>query len=106
MGEGGRMVTAGSRRGPMAENTAATRAADAEHIEDEVVRLLAQVLYLEPEAIDRESSFTEIGLDSILVVEYAGMLEVQLGVRLPANEVYDLRTPRNLAQRLAAGSAG
>jgi acyl carrier protein len=85
----------------MAENVAATQAADPEHLEGEVVRLLAQILYVEPETVAHDASFPDLGLDSILVVEFCALIEEELGVKVSATEVYKLATPRNVARHLA-----
>jgi len=85
----------------MTENAAATQAADPEHIEDEVVRLLAQILYIEPETVDHDASFPDLGLDSILVVEFCALLEEELGVTVSATQVYKLGTPHNVARHLS-----
>jgi acyl carrier protein len=85
----------------MTENAAATQAADPEHLEGEVVRLLAQILYVEPESVDHDGSFPDLGLDSILVVEFCALLEDELGVKVSATQVYKLATPRNVARHLS-----
>lgn len=88
----------------MAENTAPSQAADPVHVEDEIVRMLAQILYTEPEAVDRQALFTDLGLDSILAVEFCALLENEMGITVPAATVYNLRTPHDFAHHLAVSS--
>jgi acyl carrier protein len=87
----------------MADNTAPTTAAGSARVEDieaEIIRLVAQTLYVEPDTIGPDSLFTELGLDSILVVEFCALLAEEMEVSISASTVYNLRTPRNVARHL------
>jgi acyl transferase domain-containing protein/thioesterase domain-containing protein/SAM-dependent methyltransferase len=64
--------------------------------------LVAETLYLSPDAIDVDQPFTDMGLDSILVVELARRIEREFGVALRATRLYDQPTPRRLGNALAA----
>ncbi|MCT2583117.1 acyl carrier protein [Actinophytocola gossypii] len=70
----------------------------------EAIRLLAEVLYVEPERVDLDSNFPELGLDSILAVEYVAQLKASVGYTATIAELYDLGTPRALLDRLGASS--
>lgn len=67
----------------------------------EAIRLLADVLYVEPEAVDLDTGFPELGLDSILAIELVAQLKASFGFEASINELYDLGTPRALVQKLA-----
>jgi acyl carrier protein len=68
----------------------------------EAVRLLADVLYVEPEAVDLDTGFPELGLDSILAIELVAQLKASFGFEASIGELYELGTPRALVARLAA----
>ena len=70
-----------------------------------VARVLADILYVEPSAIGPDDLLTELGLDSILVVDFCAALTEQTGTRVTAATVYELGTPRRVAQHLAASRA-
>jgi acyl carrier protein len=70
-----------------------------------VARVLADILYLEPSAIGPDDLLTELGLDSILVVDFCAALTEQTGTRVTAATVYELGTPGRVAQHLAAARA-
>ncbi|AJQ95102.1 SDR family NAD(P)-dependent oxidoreductase [Gynuella sunshinyii] len=53
---------------------------------------LAAALYMEPQDIDPDVPFTELGLDSIIGVEWVSELNRRLGVRITATKVYDYPT--------------
>ncbi|QUH03651.1 acyl carrier protein [Saccharopolyspora erythraea] len=64
--------------------------------------LLGEVLYVEAGKIDLDAGFTELGLDSILAVEYVSMLKSELGVEQTVAALYELGTPRALFAGIAA----
>ena len=70
----------------------------------EAIRLLADVLYVEPEAVDLDIGFPELGLDSILAIELVAQLKASFGFDASIAELYDLGTPRALVARLAAAA--
>jgi len=66
----------------------------------EAIRLLPDVLYVEPDAVDLDTGFPELGLDSILAIEYVAQLKASFGFEYSITELYDLGTPRALVARL------
>jgi len=70
-----------------------------------VKEILAQVLFLDVARIDENKPFIELGLDSILVVEFVKKLNDTFRANLQATKVYDYSTVRRLAGFLG-GLAG
>jgi acyl carrier protein len=66
-------------------------------LEEELIRSLAQTLYMEESTIDREKPFVEMGLDSVVSVEWIQSLNKQYASNLKASSVYDYPTIRQLA---------
>ena len=66
------------------------------------IELLADVLYLPVEQVDPAATFENLGLDSILAVEYLAVLRDELGVDTDLTTVYDSRTPAAFLERLTA----
>jgi acyl carrier protein len=85
----------------MAEQSTTTQAAQLRYIEDLVVEMLASILYVEPAAVDLDVPVLDLGLDSILVVEFCALVEKRLGASLPASTVHRLATGRKVAAHLA-----
>ncbi|GII80012.1 hypothetical protein Sru01_49940 [Sphaerisporangium rufum] len=71
-----------------------------EPVEPVVMRLLAEILYVEPETLSLDTGFADLGLDSILAVEYLAQLKRELGATETVESLLDLGTPRALAERL------
>ena len=63
--------------------------------------LLAEALYLDDSAIDEDSSFVDLGLDSILAVELVKRLNDDLQLSLKATRLYDYANIRSLGDYLA-----
>jgi acyl carrier protein len=70
-------------------------------IEDTVIGLLSKVLYVDSQDIDQDQPLTEAGLDSILAVEFVGMVQAELGLSLTVATLYEHETPRKLASFVA-----
>jgi polyketide synthase PksN len=70
-------------------------------LEKELVRSLAEVLDMEEGLINMEKPFIEIGLDSIIGVEWIQSLNKQYVLKLKASAIYDYLTIRQLAGFLA-----
>jgi acyl carrier protein len=81
-------------------STESTAAQD--EVEATVHRLLAEILYVEPDEVDLETGFIELGLDSILAVEYVARLKTELGVSETIEQLHDLGTPRALVDHIHA----
>lgn len=64
--------------------------------------ILAGVLYTVPTLIKMEEPFKELGLDSILGVEFVKRLKEEFGVVIKATKLYDYSTIRELAQFLVS----
>ncbi|WP_261627219.1 beta-ketoacyl synthase N-terminal-like domain-containing protein, partial [Pseudoalteromonas holothuriae] len=62
---------------------------------------LASVLFKDPEAIDIDKPLSEMGLDSILAVEWLQRVKEVLGVELLATTVYEYTTVALLAEHIA-----
>jgi acyl transferase domain-containing protein len=69
----------------------------APQLEEELTRSLAEALYMEESDIDVEKPFAEIGLDSVIGVEWIQSLNKQYACHLKASCVYDHPTIRQLA---------
>ena len=81
--------------------------ADTDAIGYAVREMLGTILYLGAETIGWQQDFAELGLDSILAVEFAEVVEQQFGVRTPVSTIYSLGTVRAYASYVAeALSAG
>ncbi|RDZ28511.1 SDR family NAD(P)-dependent oxidoreductase [Lysobacter silvisoli] len=61
---------------------------------------LAQALYLDEAAIDDERSFVDLGLDSIVGVEWVKMINKAYGLEISATRVYDYSNVQALARFL------
>ncbi len=72
-----------------------------ESIETFLVGSLAKILYLEESAIERDRSFIDLGLDSVLAVEWIHSIRKKYGIKLPATKVYDYPTVPALRDFLA-----
>jgi acyl transferase domain-containing protein/acyl carrier protein/thioesterase domain-containing protein/NAD(P)-dependent dehydrogenase (short-subunit alcohol dehydrogenase family)/SAM-dependent methyltransferase len=64
---------------------------------EEIRAILADLLYLEHGDIADEAPFVELGLDSILAVEFAKKLQDRYAIDLRATRLYDYSTVRELA---------
>ncbi|OHX14649.1 hypothetical protein BI347_14880 [Chromobacterium sphagni] len=62
---------------------------------------LAEALYMDPAEIDAERPFSELGLDSIVGVEWARAINKRYRLALPATRLYDYCSIRRLAAHLA-----
>jgi len=61
---------------------------------------LAQALYLDEDAIDDDRSFIDLGLDSIVGVEWVKMINKAYGLEISATRVYDYSNIQALARFL------
>ncbi|TMC20550.1 MAG: hypothetical protein E6J34_12385 [Chloroflexi bacterium] len=77
-----------------------TQATAFPRLEEELARTLAQVLYMEESEVNLEKPFIDMGLDSILCVEWIKSINQQYAIHLKATIVYDYPTIRKLASFL------
>ncbi len=73
-------------------------------IQDWLVSYLADLLEVEPEEVDINTTFARYGLDSSAAVVIAGDLEDFLGIELEPTLLYDYPTITELAKNLAVES--
>ncbi|MFZ9747468.1 MAG: beta-ketoacyl synthase N-terminal-like domain-containing protein, partial [Opitutaceae bacterium] len=81
-------------------------AADEPAVREQLRERLAQVLMVPRERVRVDARFTELGMDSILAVEFAKSVEREFGVPLSAGRLYDFTSLEGLARHLAATRAG
>ncbi|WP_089103849.1 type I polyketide synthase [Streptomyces hyaluromycini] len=74
--------------------------ADRAELERQLVQSLAEVLYLEPAEVDVDQRFIDIGLDSVIAVEWIRAVNDRFGADLSASHVYDFPSVRALAGEL------
>jgi acyl carrier protein len=77
-----------------------TRVFSPADIENIVISALSQTLYMAPQSVQREQTFTDAGLDSILAVDYMDQLNRRLGITEPVALLYKHETPATLAAYL------
>jgi amino acid adenylation domain-containing protein len=66
-------------------------------VQDELTDSLADALYLERAAIDVTKSFVELGMDSIIGVEWVRTINQRYGLSISATKLYDYPTIAQLA---------
>uniref|UniRef100_UPI001ADF3AD2 acyl carrier protein n=1 Tax=Paenibacillus maysiensis TaxID=1155954 RepID=UPI001ADF3AD2 len=76
-------------------------APSAEALQEELRTSLADALFLQPSDIDLDRKFVDMGLDSIVGVEWIRVINQQHGTDIPATKVYDYPTLRELAAYLS-----
>ncbi|MFI9383540.1 acyl carrier protein [Kutzneria sp. NPDC052558] len=74
-------------------------------IEDEIVEVLSELLLLDADQIDRSISFGDIGVDSILAVEFVAELRSRFDIVISLETVYEHADVRNLAVHIDRVSA-
>ena len=72
----------------------------AENLCHELCRSLAEALYMKPEDVDLDQPFVNMGLDSIIGVEWIQSLNAQYSLSMTATQVYDYPTIRSLTDYL------
>jgi acyl transferase domain-containing protein/enoyl-CoA hydratase/carnithine racemase/acyl carrier protein len=76
-----------------------------ETIRQQLKASLAEALFMKPSDVDVNKSFTELGLDSIVGVEWVKAINKQYGTGISATRVYDYPSVEQLASHLAAETA-
>ena len=79
-----------------------TAASRQQAIETEVGRLLGQVLALNPERIDADKPFGELGMTSLMAIEMRDMLQQRFELRIGATVAFSHPTLRALARFVEA----
>ena len=96
------VVAAVAAPAPAVENAPAAEPA----VRERLRALLAQVLMVPPERVRADARLTDLGMDSILAVEFAKTVGREFGVELSAGRLYDFSSLEGLAQHLAASRVG
>ncbi|GHC74440.1 hypothetical protein GCM10007079_08710 [Nocardiopsis terrae] len=74
--------------------------------DDTVREVLGEVLFTDPEGIEPELAFTDMGVDSILGVEFTAGVNARLGTTIAATALYDHPTPAAFAHFAAESANG
>ncbi len=70
-------------------------------LREELAQSLAAVLYMDQESIQSDRPFVDLGLDSVVGVEWTRILNKEYGMSMPATRLYDYATIDALATYLA-----
>jgi 3-hydroxy-3-methylglutaryl CoA synthase/acyl carrier protein len=73
---------------------------DRAELERQLLQSLAEVLYLEPTEVDVDQKFIDLGLDSVIAVEWIRAVNDRFGADLLTSHVYDFPSVRALAGEL------
>jgi acyl carrier protein len=92
-------AVSGTRR-PLVDASASPETARLQLI-DSIQHVAARVLGLpDGEAVESAKSFFDVGMDSLLALEFRNRLESEFGLTLPSTVVFDHPTPRAMADEL------
>ncbi|MFC0548257.1 beta-ketoacyl synthase N-terminal-like domain-containing protein [Kutzneria chonburiensis] len=80
----------------------ATPVAVTSEVDSELTAMLSEVLYLAAGELDADQSFQDLGVDSILGVEFVGAVNRRFQLAIKATELYDFPTPATFAAHVAA----
>lgn len=69
-------------------------------LERQLVQSLAEVLYMEPNEVGVDQKFIDVGLDSVIAVEWIRAVNDRFGAALSTSHVYDFPSVRALAGEL------
>lgn len=62
-----------------------------EHI-SELIDIVCDVLHIEPSAVSIDESFSDLGMDSINLIEFTRQINKSFGTAIDASELYDVNT--------------
>ncbi|MFC9712838.1 SDR family NAD(P)-dependent oxidoreductase [Paenibacillus sp. NPDC056933] len=68
----------------------------------ELTEGLAYALYVDPKDIDADRKFVDLGLDSIIGVEWIQKINSKFGISIPATKVYDYPTLREFSNYITS----
>ncbi|GCF07146.1 hypothetical protein KDI_07100 [Dictyobacter arantiisoli] len=71
-----------------------------QHIQDELIEIVAECLYLDPKDVDLDSTFVDMGMDAIIASELVHAINKGYGASLPATILYEHPGIRELAEFL------
>jgi acyl carrier protein len=91
------------RRQPTAQGAGFATSAE---LEDWIAEWLATKIKMPASAIDRDRPFAEYGLDSMIAVEFSGVLEQRLGRPISPSIAWEFPTVTDLAAHVMAGGSG
>ncbi|WP_313918018.1 SDR family NAD(P)-dependent oxidoreductase, partial [Tahibacter sp.] len=74
---------------------------DRSALQAELTRTLAEALFMDPSDVDPRKSFAEMGLDSIIGVEWVRVINRRYALQMVAARIYDYPNVERLAQYLA-----
>nr|WP_246027806.1 MULTISPECIES: SDR family NAD(P)-dependent oxidoreductase [Paenibacillus] len=105
----GPMITLSSHAAPLSlpkhvkeeEETVSIPSISVGILEEELIASLAQALYIDRGDIEKDKNFVELGMDSIISVEWIRALNKQYGTSIPATKVYDYPTVSDFTTFLA-----
>ncbi len=86
---------------PGAESAVQSVANESARLVTEVIGLVADTLFVKREKLAPDTTFADLGLDSILAVELTKKVAGACGVNVSTSQLYDLVTPRQLAAHIA-----
>jgi polyketide synthase PksL len=69
-------------------------------LQDELARRLAGALEMDPDDLDLDETFYELGVESVSGVEWVGSLAAEYGVAIRQSAIYDWPTLRRFAEFL------
>ncbi len=82
------------------ENGSASLFKSEQEITDQLLASLAAALYLEHDELDIDKPFMELGLDSILGMEFIDEINQKLGISIKTAKLYDFPTIKSLANHI------
>lgn len=77
-----------------------------EELIERVIRVIADTQKIEPARITLDSSFEELGIDSLDGVNIVFALENEFDINIPDEDAQSLKTVRQVIERLEAWRAG